>query len=148
MRVQCRICVLRLVFPIFNQIRYEHPHQKTEIVRSPFFFVFSLFFSCLLTFRALIDRARFLLFLHQNRGTTAFVRILVHLLPILPPQVSRGCTDFHAESYIIGLAEKRINSPNRRKQKMASITKKPNGTYLVRISAGKNDFGKPVTVPS
>lgn len=29
---------------------------------------------------------------------------------------------------------------------MASITKKPNGTYLVRISAGKNDFGKPVTV--
>ena len=29
---------------------------------------------------------------------------------------------------------------------MASITKKPNGTYLVRISAGKNDFGKLVTV--
>ena len=29
---------------------------------------------------------------------------------------------------------------------MASITKKPNGPYLVRISAGKNDFGKPVTV--
>ena len=29
---------------------------------------------------------------------------------------------------------------------MASITKKSNGTYLVRISAGKNDFGKPVTV--
>ena len=31
---------------------------------------------------------------------------------------------------------------------MASLTKKPNDTYLVRISAGKNDFGKPVTVPS
>lgn len=29
---------------------------------------------------------------------------------------------------------------------MANIVRKPNGTYLVRISAGKDDRGKPVTV--
>ena len=91
MRFECRICVLRLAFHVFMQIRYEHPHQKTEIVRSPFFFVFSLFFSCLLTFRAMIDRARFLLFLHQNRGKIGLVHILVHMLPILQNSHGRGC---------------------------------------------------------
>ena len=29
---------------------------------------------------------------------------------------------------------------------MASVTKKPNGTYLVRVSAGKDDFGRQITV--
>lgn len=29
---------------------------------------------------------------------------------------------------------------------MANIVRKPNGTYLIRISAGKDDRGKPVTV--
>ena len=29
---------------------------------------------------------------------------------------------------------------------MANIVRKPNGTYLVRISAGKDDRGEPVTV--
>ena len=28
MRFECRICVLRLAFHVFIQIRYEHPHQK------------------------------------------------------------------------------------------------------------------------
>ena len=27
MRFECRICVLRLAFRVFNQIRYEHSHQ-------------------------------------------------------------------------------------------------------------------------
>ena len=30
MRFECRICVLRLAFHVFIQIRYEHSHQKTE----------------------------------------------------------------------------------------------------------------------
>ena len=29
---------------------------------------------------------------------------------------------------------------------MASVTKKPNGTYLVRVSAGKDDYGRQITV--
>ena len=40
MRFECRICVLRLVFPIFNQIRYEHPHQiKPKTVRFRLYFL-------------------------------------------------------------------------------------------------------------
>ena len=70
-------------FLVFNQIRYEHSHQKNGDRKISVFLCFSPFFSCLLTFRALIDRARFLLFLHQNRGKIGLVHILVHMLPIL-----------------------------------------------------------------
>ena len=30
MRFECRICVLRLAFHVFIQIRYEHSHQKKD----------------------------------------------------------------------------------------------------------------------
>ena len=31
MRFECRICVLRLAFHVFIQIRYEHPHQNADL---------------------------------------------------------------------------------------------------------------------
>ena len=40
----------------------------------------------------------------------------------------------------------KIVSHQKEENKMANIVRKPNGTYLVRISAGKDDRGKPVTV--
>lgn len=33
MRFECRICVLRLAFHVFIQIRYEHPHQVEKAAR-------------------------------------------------------------------------------------------------------------------
>lgn len=40
----------------------------------------------------------------------------------------------------------KIVSHQKEENKMANIVRKPNGTYLIRISAGKDDRGKPVTV--
>lgn len=40
----------------------------------------------------------------------------------------------------------KIVSHQKKENKMANIVRKPNGTYLIRISAGKDDRGKPVTV--
>ena len=40
MRFECRICVLRLAFHVFIQIRYEHPHQiKPKTVRFRLYFL-------------------------------------------------------------------------------------------------------------
>ena len=40
----------------------------------------------------------------------------------------------------------KIVSHQKEENKMADIVRKPNGTYLIRILAGKDDRGKPVTV--
>ena len=50
MRFECRICVLRLAFHVFIQIRYEHSYQNRRFNRTSDFLLFSLVFSQMLVF--------------------------------------------------------------------------------------------------
>ena len=99
-----------------------HSDQESGIVRFPIFF--------LQGFSALFEVRIFLFFIHSKKREKSQKIGLVQEFKKCISQESRG----------------RAKIQNfERKNTMANITPKGNGTYLIRISCGSDSSGKPIT---